>query len=283
MVAAAVAWSAENPVSRPEPRMSARLRWLVRTGVDPFGLSGKVIVVAGYKGGIGKTFLAAELAYLLGGILLDLEWDDGGASVAWGYRQDRRTTAPLLDAIARGRIPRPLVGGLWRPDLVPGHRDFEINQPTAKRMADCIEEWAAAWAAERGCPVVIDTHPGGSPSTLGAIAAAHVVVAPAVLAEREMEAMTGMLQSLPGAPLLVIPNKVGIAPPDYYVRWLERITEEAGVPIGPEVGTYGWLPTRKLRMAICAADRPVPAKHRPLVEELHEVGGAVARYALATA
>jgi chromosome partitioning protein len=282
-VAAAPGEKEESLGELPDPRMSARLRWLARTGIDPLALRGKIIVVAGFKGGIGKTLLALEMAYLFGAVLLDLEWDAGSASVALGYREEQRTRAPLLDAIARGRMPRPLVGGPTRPDLVPGHSDFEINQPTAKRMADLIEEWATAWGTERGCPVVIDTHPGGSPSTLGAIAAAHVVVAPAVLAEREMEALDDMLDKLPGAPLLLVPNKVGISPPDYYVRWLERIAEKASVPIGPEIGRYPWLEQRKLRMALTAADRPVPAKHRVLVEELHEVGGAVARYALAAA
>jgi hypothetical protein len=42
----------------------------------------KIVTVAAYKGGVGKTTLALELAYLLGAPLVDFEWDSGGASRA---------------------------------------------------------------------------------------------------------------------------------------------------------------------------------------------------------
>jgi len=36
--------------------------WLAGLGLAPAGLAGKIITVAGYKGGVGKTLLAYELA-----------------------------------------------------------------------------------------------------------------------------------------------------------------------------------------------------------------------------
>ncbi len=47
----------------------------------------KIITVAAYKGGVGKTTLALELAQLLDAPLVDLDWDKGGATNRWGYRE----------------------------------------------------------------------------------------------------------------------------------------------------------------------------------------------------
>lgn len=263
------------PLAEYEPRLA----WLRAMGIDPLDLAGKVFVIAGYKGGIGKTMFAIELAYLLGGVLVDFEWDDGSSSVALGVRPDRRVRAPLLEALERDRAPRVVKGGPWKPDLVPGHKDFEVMQPTVRGTADLIEKWAAEYAAERGCPIVIDTHPGGSPSTLGAIAASNVTLVPAILGEREMEALTGMLRELAGNPLLVVPNKVRRSPQARFITWLENITGD-GVPVAPMVRRYDWLEERGRRMAICAAGRPVSKRAQPLVDELHEVAETAVRYVL---
>ncbi len=40
----------------------------------------KIITVAAYKSGVGKTTLALELAQLLEAPLVDLDWDKGGAT-----------------------------------------------------------------------------------------------------------------------------------------------------------------------------------------------------------
>ena len=61
------------PPTFPPKHMQARLQWLYDAGIDPQELAGKIITVAGYKGGIGKTTEAIELAYILGAILLDFE------------------------------------------------------------------------------------------------------------------------------------------------------------------------------------------------------------------
>jgi chromosome partitioning protein len=258
------------------------LHHLAQLGLTPADLAGGIITVAGYKGGIGKTMLAYEIAYLLGAVLLDLDWDRGNATVAWGDREGKRLGSPLLDAIDKGRVPRPLTGGPWRPDLVPCSSDFGDNQPKAETMTELIETWAGAWGREMRCPTVIDTHPGASPATFGAVAAAHIVVVPVVLGEREMEATEGMVEELKGYPLLLVPNKVSISPPERYISWLERIAESGQVPVGPPVSKNDWLTTRRRRRAITTAD-PVPARSRRLVDELHEVAATVVNHVRAAA
>jgi hypothetical protein len=53
----------------------------------------KIFTVAAAKGGVGKTTLAYELAYLLDAPLVDLDWDAGGASRKWGYRHETQAGA----------------------------------------------------------------------------------------------------------------------------------------------------------------------------------------------
>ena len=244
--------------------------WLRSLGVDPGELAGRIVTTAAWKGGVGKTFLALELAHMLDAVLVDFDWDKGNASRAWGFREETRATAPLLDALERGRTPRPLAGGPWRADLIPCHADFVDNQPSPEQLTRALE----SWAADLKRPLVVDTHPGGVPATYGAVAAAHVVVVPVVLAEREMEATEGMIGELKSYPLLLVPNKVGVSPQERYISWLERITSSAKVPVGPVVGRYEWLSTRRRRMAVTAT-QPVPARAQRLVGELQRVGEAV--------
>ena len=68
----------------------------------------RIVTVAAAKGGVGKTTLAYELAYLLQAPLVDLDWDRGGATRQWGYRHEDRMRAPLLDALERGGVPKPV-------------------------------------------------------------------------------------------------------------------------------------------------------------------------------
>jgi cellulose biosynthesis protein BcsQ len=44
----------------------------------------KIVTVAARKGGVGKTTLAYELAWLLDAPLVDLEFDEGSATRMWG-------------------------------------------------------------------------------------------------------------------------------------------------------------------------------------------------------
>src|SRR5690606_21552609 len=93
-----------------------------------------LVVVHSRKGGVGKTTLAYELAWLLDGVLVDLDWEEGGATRTWGYRWEDRVRSPLLSGLEHGTAPRPLKG-FNKPRLVPGHPDFEHQQPAAAVMA----------------------------------------------------------------------------------------------------------------------------------------------------
>ena len=53
----------------------------------------QIVTVAARKGGVGKTTLAYELAWLLDAPLVDLEFDEGSATRMWGYRHETRVRA----------------------------------------------------------------------------------------------------------------------------------------------------------------------------------------------
>lgn len=237
-------------------------------------LRGTIVAVASWKGGVGKTMLAYELSWWLSSVLVDFDWDRGGISRQWGYRYETRTNAPLLDAIDAGRTPRPLRGGEFRADLVPSHPDWAANQPSDDQLASTLERWAGEWNR----PVVVDTHPGGVPSTYAAIAAAHLVVVPAPFGEREFEAVEGLLDELRSYPLLIIPNMIPGIPLERDITRLENLSKTYGAPIGPMVSEYRWLRRRQRRMAV-SATRPIPKRAGPLVDELSKVGAAVITHA----
>ncbi len=225
----------------------------------------KIVTVAAYKGGVGKTTLALELAQLLDAPLVDLDWDLGGATNRWGYRPG--ATSPLLDALESGKVPR-LRKGRGKPDLLPGDRLFEANQPEAAALAEALEKWAAAW--ERPY-VVVDTHPGGSPATLGAMQAAHVVVTPTVLAAAELDGLQGLLEEAADYPLLVVPNKVARVPDRRMTERLQALVSRYDLPVAPLVSEHRRLPRRTGRMTISALD-PVPQTWKQYAEELAAVG-----------
>jgi hypothetical protein len=109
------------------------------------------------KGGVGKSFLAYELAYLLDAVLVDLEHDGGGVTSKWGYRPQDHPRARLLDALQPVvAAPRPL-RGFKKPALVPGHPDLYDHQPDADTMADALAlsrwsvsaPWKNRWGEHR--------------------------------------------------------------------------------------------------------------------------------------
>lgn len=259
---------------------------LQRLGLSPSAklielLSRLIVTVAAWKGGVGKTELAKELAFLLGGVLVDLDWDEGGATRAWGYRHETRTTAPLLDALEAGRVPRPLSGHGVRADLIPSHPDFVNNQPAPDAMATVLEQWSRALRR----PLVIDTHPGGVSSTLGAVAAAHVIVVPVNLETRALKATESMVKELQGGyPLLFVINRVEAAP-EAELKQLEKLSDTFGIPVGPVVSSHTFLKRRKLTMAVCAPGRSgeIPARAAGFVGEMHEVTKSVLELALVKA
>lgn len=233
----------------------------------------RIYAVASWKGGEGKTTLAYELAYQLGAVLVDLDWDKGSATRAWGYRTERRLHSPLMKALESGGTKTPrYISGTKKPDLLAGHEDFALAQPEPEPMADLLESWAKSWERD----VVVDCHPGGSTSsTLGAMAAARCVVVPAKLAEKSMEALQGMLEQVPDYPLLVVPNMVSGIPPGRYRRWLRTITREANVPVGSPVNEQSWIPERTLRRAI--SSEPVPKRAEEFVAQVSTVAAEVTR------
>jgi chromosome partitioning protein len=237
----------------------------------------KIVTVASAKGGVGKSTIAYELATLLDAPLVDLDWEDGSSTVAWGYDKQYRSTTPMLrTALANGRIPNP-VSGRHKPDLVPCYKNFVNEQPAADDIRDALEKWAGEW----GRPyVVVDTHPGGCSSTFGAMSAASVIVTPVILGIRELAALQGWLEELRDYPFLVIPNRLtrGI-PKAWSLRQLSQIVREAGgVPVGPPISEYSWLRDRQRRMALTADPEGSGVRVRKVAADMEAVAEAVRTY-----
>lgn len=223
-----------------------------------------IITVAARKGGVGKTTLAYELAYLLDAPLVDLEFDDGSATRIWGYRHEARTRAPLLDAIERGTVPR-ILKGHRKPDLVPCHPDFQLNQPDADSMATILEAWAEDWGRDF---VVVDTHGGGSPSGDGAIAAASHVVVPVPLRTKDLNATESMVREMPDFPLILAPSMVPRVPPAAEIQRIRDIIEGTPVTVARPIPYVRGIETRKKRIAL-TSEQPVPKAYLGFVDSLH--------------
>lgn len=210
----------------------------------------KIITVAAGKGGVGKTTLAYEDAAELEAWLVDLDWDAGGATAAWGYTPGPRSR--LLDAFESGREPRALHADR-RPALVPSHPDLAAATIPHDLVTDCLTEWAKTIPYEW---MVVDTHPGANSLTDGAMAAADLVVVPVVLGNRELDALEGMLRVFAAYPLLLIPNMVNPAGVRRWLPRLERLAKTADVPVGPIVSEYRWMPRRLRRSALVLEPNP---------------------------
>lgn len=230
-----------------------------------------VTTVAAWKGGVGKTTLAFELAFQLDAVLVDLDWDRGGASRAWGYRHETRRRAPLLDALESGKAPTPLTGGDRKPDLVPSHPDLAVSQPDPETLADRLSEWARQW----GKPVVVDTHPGGGDATFGAMAVSRVVAVPVVFGTKELDALEGMLEEVPDYPLMLVPNVVR-APNSRDRARLRQLATAADVPVAPPVPWCSWIPNRQIRIAITS--EPVAKRAEEYTAQIRAVADAVRQY-----
>jgi chromosome partitioning protein len=257
--------------------------WLRSVGLTPAELAGTVFTVASYKGGVGKTLLAYELAFLLDGILVDLDWDKGGATKKWGYDPDLRVNAPLVDLVEKDRIPKPLSGKLWRPDLVPCTPDLKYVVPPAEKFTEILVQLAKELGQRYQQAVVFDTHPGGGPEAFAPIATSNVVLGVVELGQQEMSAGEQLVDELKAYPLLLVPNRVtGTAQEDRYLDWLDRLTETAGVPVAPPiVDMRHWVKVRRSRMAV-TANKPT-ARFAKLRKDLEAVAGAAVSYVRAAA
>jgi len=206
------------------------------------------------EGGVGKTTLAYELAGALEGILVDLDWDAGGATRMWGFDPLSAARAPLLDGLERGpeAAPPRLKRRPNQPALLAAHPDLSASSIDRDLVTDCLLAWASAWEQEY---VVVDTHPGANPLTDGAMQAADLVVIPVVLAAREMDALEAILRDFAEYPLLLVPMMIPAVPPK---RFVDRLAALAGdrVRVAPPISEHRWLRRRLRRAALVRQPNP---------------------------
>lgn len=235
-------------------------------------MEARLVTVAAAKGGVGKTTLAYELAAALGGVLVDLDWDAGGATRMWGFQPRDAVRAPLLDALERGpaeRAPR-VKHRAHQPDLVPSHPDLAASRIERGLVADCLAAWAPAWDAPY---LVCDTHPGANALTDGAIEAADLIVIPVVLGARELAALEAIVEELAEHRLLLVPTMVPALPPR---RLVERLAALAGdrLAVAPPISEHRWIRRRLRRAALVRQPNP-GARVRAAAAEFRAVAQAV--------
>ncbi len=231
-----------------------------------------IITVAAQKGGVGKTTLAYELAAALDGVLVDLDWDAGGATRMWGIDPAAARRVPLLDALERGPDgPPPRVRRRsGQPAIIPSHPDLSASRIEPDLLADCLQAWAPALAAG---PLVVDTHPGANPLTDGALEAADVVVVPVVLGVRELAALEQGLAELPDHRIVVVPSMVPPVPPRRLVDRLAALTD-GRCRVAPPISEHRWLRRRLRRAALVGQPNP-GARVRAAADEFRAVAAAI--------
>lgn len=245
-----------------------------------------IITVAASKGGVGKTTLAYELAAALRGVLVDLDWDSGGASTMWGdenFASRRRSLTTEAFITATGQsvpVPRPLRGSPLRPDLVPAdprmayitNLDHEQTHQVALRLA----QWAQAWKR----PVIIDTHPGTVAMADAAMAVANLIVVPLVLGRREVDAMAGFLQERAASfPMLLVPMKwrpTQDAQPLF--REVMALVKMHKLTVAPQIRRWDWLALRSLHAALVLSSFAEGSDRWQAAEEFRNVARAVVAY-----
>lgn len=234
----------------------------------------RIYTVASLKGGVGKSTIAYEIAQLLGAVLVDFEWDGGGVSTTWGYDPLTRVTDALMSALDHSRVPRPLKGRGVKPDLVPSSPDLPEANLDAEEFGRRVASWARAWDRD----VVVDTHPGASPSANGAMSQSHIVIVPAPLRTKDLAATERMVRDMLDYPLVLVPNIVRRFAPAAEVSRLERIVDGTRVQVAPFIPDGGRaVETRKKRMAMCADNPPAKAL-QPVVDQFHQLAKFLKEY-----
>lgn len=234
----------------------------------------RIYTVASHKGGVGKTTIAYELAQVTGSVLVDFEWDGGGASGTWGYNPDTRSNDALMNALDRDRPPRPLTGKGVKPDLVPG----SLYLPEAGLEAEDFGHRLVQWAQEWGRSIVVDTHPGASPSANGAMSESHVIVVPTPLMIKDLAGTERMVRAMLDFPIIIVPNKIPPIPPKDGIDRLTRIVEGTNIRVGPIISDGGRaINLRKKRMAM-TADHPPAKRIAHIVAQFQKLAHTVEEY-----
>jgi chromosome partitioning protein len=217
---------------------------------------GGLIVVAGDKGGVGKTTLAYELAAALHATLFDLDWTGGSATYTWGLTWARinldRCSAALY--LKPGRTPRPYRAEN-RPDLVPGHGVLEQLERDSKA---CQTIAAELRRLSEGQLIVVDTHPGLNNLTRAAVSVCDLAVAPVPLRSKDLRALAKMLEyGLNESPLIVVPNMVKNPLPVRQVMRLRRILAPFdGLPVASPLGRGAIWENRDAPSAVILQPNP---------------------------
>lgn len=215
-----------------------------------------IITVASPKGGVGKTTVAYEIAARGKAILVDLDWDMGGATGMWGDDPETRQSSNLLNGLMRGEgaTPRPL-HHIGRPALVPTDPRLAMLQVNVERVAERLQTWAAAWSQI----VIIDTHPGTGVLADGAMAAADAILVPTTFGTRELESLIGFLSRVKGSglPLIIVPNRWHMLKAEIpFLQSLNKISTALRIPVAPPIQDFPWLARRQRRGALSLLDEP---------------------------
>lgn len=234
----------------------------------------RVITIWAPKGGVGKTTLSYEVAYLLDGVLIDLDWDGGNATTMWGHDPESLARSPLLNGFETGRLPN-IRRQDKRPKLVASHPDLALLNREPKEIAEQIVTWAGEWDTDW---VVIDTHPGSHPLAYGALGAADVVLMPAKLGMRETDALQRALREFADYPLLVVPSQIPTQPAKALIDRFDETVQAADVLITPPVFAHSWIARRQFRSAITSSLPDPPASQAAAAGEYEAIVDAIKEY-----